>query len=429
MTAGRGGTDGGDGHGKAGNAGATPPRGAEPEAEIGASVAAGAPGAEGKKPCVLHVEDDPSFARSMRRLLQTDYDVVHLDNGEAALKAIMERPFDVVVSDIHMPGMTGVELLSAVRRYDLDVPVILMTGAPSIDTAIEAVSLGALMYLVKPAGNDVVLKAVARATKLHRVARIKRDALRLLGETATQAGDLAGLQASFERTLESMWMAFQPIVDAGSKRIFGYEALMRSREPSLPHPGAILAAADRLQRTQDLGRRVRALSAEAFAQAPPDVLLFVNLHTRDLLDPALYDATHPLTRLARRVVLEITERATIEGVKDVQTRVAQLRKFGFRIALDDLGAGYAGLSSFAALEPEIVKLDMSLVRDVHRSDVRRRLIGSMTGLCKEMGMLVVAEGVETVEERDCVRGIGCDLLQGYFYSKPGPPFPTVSATA
>jgi EAL domain-containing protein (putative c-di-GMP-specific phosphodiesterase class I) len=74
-----------------------------------------------------------------------------------------------------------------------------------------------------------------------------------------------------------------------------------------------------------------------------------------------------------------------EGVKDVQMRVAQLRRSGFRIALDDLGAGYAGLSSFAALEPEIVKLDMSFIRDVHRSDVRRRLIGSMTSLCKKPG--------------------------------------------
>jgi EAL domain-containing protein (putative c-di-GMP-specific phosphodiesterase class I) len=302
-----------------------------------------------------------------------------------------------------------------------------MTGAPSIETAIEAVSLGALQYLIKPAGNDVMLKVVERAVNLHRMVHIKRDALRLLGETATQAGDRAGLQATFERTLESMWMAFQPIIDTRARRIFGYEALMRSKEPSLPHPGAVLAAAERLDRMADLGRRVRALSAEAFERAPADVLLFVNLHTRDLLEPDLYDPGAPLTKIAGRVVLEITERATIDGVKDVQTRVAQLRRFGFRIALDDLGAGYAGLSSFAALEPEIVKLDMSLVRDVHRSDLRQRLIGSMTGLCKEMGMQVVAEGVESIEERDCVRANGCDLLQGYLYAKPGPPFPAPSS--
>lgn len=220
--------------------------------------------------------------------------------------------------------------------------------------------------------------------------------------------------------------AHRRCADQAHLRVRGAHALEGAVAPApRRHPGRRGPA----RANAGFGRRVRALSAEAFAQAPPDVLLFVNLHTRELLDPALYDAGAPLARVAKRVVLEITERATIDGVKDVQMRVAQLRRLGFRIALDDLGAGYAGLSSFAALEPEIVKLDMSLVRDVHRSDVRRRLIGSMTGLCKEMGMLVVAEGVETVDERDCVRGIGCDLLQGYFYSKPGPPFPTVSPTA
>jgi EAL domain-containing protein (putative c-di-GMP-specific phosphodiesterase class I) len=124
-------------------------------------------------------------------------------------------------------------------------------------------------------------------------------------------------------------------------------------------------------------------------------------------------------------VLEITERAAIEDVKDIQARVSVLRYNGYRIAIDDLGAGYAGLSSFAALEPEIVKLDMSLIRNVHQSDVRKRLVGSMTALCKEMEMLVVAEGVEIPEERNCVQAVGCDLLQGYLFAKPGPPFPTV----
>jgi EAL domain-containing protein (putative c-di-GMP-specific phosphodiesterase class I) len=197
----------------------------------------------------------------------------------------------------------------------------------------------------------------------------------------------------------------------------------------LPHPGAVLDAAERLDRLEELGRHVRALSAEAFEQAPPDASLFVNLHTRDLLDPALYEANAPLTKVADRVVLEITERSTIDGVTDVQSRVSDLRRLGYRIAIDDLGAGYAGLSSFAALEPEIVKLDMSLVRNVHQSAIRQRLIGSMTTLCQEMGIQVVAEGIEVVEERDSLRGFGCTLLQGYLFAKPGPPFPVPSMLA
>lgn len=151
--------------------------------------------------------------------------------------------------------------------------------------------------------------------------------------------------------------------------------------------------------------------------------MFVNLHTRDLLDPLLTSESAPLSRIARRVILEITERGAVEDIKDIRSRVSALRDLGFRIAIDDLGAGYAGLTSFALLEPEFVKLDMSLVRGVDTSPIRQKLIGSMTQLCKEMGMQVVAEGVETIEERESVRELGCDLLQGYLLARPGKPFP------
>jgi EAL domain-containing protein (putative c-di-GMP-specific phosphodiesterase class I) len=378
---------------------------------------------------VLVVDDDEALSRALSRVLKmAGYDVVVASNGAAAVEKVMHRAFDVILSDIQMPGMSGVDLLSIVRAYDLDVPVILMTGNPTLETAMEAVSLGALQYLVKPTPNEDVVKAVDRASRLHRLAHMKRDSLKLLGEEGTQAGDRAGLAASFDRALQTMWMAFQPIVDAKLKVVFGYEALLRSKEASLPHPGAMLSAAERLDRIFDLGRRVRALSAEAFEHLAGDALLFVNLHTRDLLDPSLYDASAPLTKIARRVVLEITERSTIDDVEDIQARMAALREHGFRLAIDDLGAGYAGLSSFVAVQPEIVKLDMSLVRGVHQSEVRQRLIASMTSLCREMEMRVVAEGVEVAEERDAVLAFGCELLQGYLFAKPGPPFPEADMT-
>jgi EAL domain-containing protein (putative c-di-GMP-specific phosphodiesterase class I) len=147
------------------------------------------------------------------------------------------------------------------------------------------------------------------------------------------------------------------------------------------------------------------------------------VHTRDLLDEDLYRVDAPLTKIADRVVLEITERAAIDDVADVHAHVTNLRRLGFRIAIDDLGAGYAGLSSFAALEPEIVKLDMSLVRNVHESPIRQRLIGSMTSLCIDMGMQVIAEGIESAAECDTVRQSGCNLLQGYLFARPGRQLP------
>jgi EAL domain-containing protein (putative c-di-GMP-specific phosphodiesterase class I) len=204
---------------------------------------------------------------------------------------------------------------------------------------------------------------------------------------------------------------------------------MRSREPALPHPGAILDAAERLGRLFVLGQRVRALVPSPISSAPESALLFVNLHSADLEDETLVHPDSPLVRSASRVVLEITERATLDGMKCVEKRIAQLREIGFRIAIDDLGAGYAGLTSFALLEPDIVKLDMTLVRDVEKTPTKAKLIQSLCGACRDLGVSVVAEGIETIPERDCVIDLGCDLLQGYLLARPGPAFPAVPWTA
>jgi EAL domain-containing protein (putative c-di-GMP-specific phosphodiesterase class I)/ActR/RegA family two-component response regulator len=376
---------------------------------------------------VLVVDDEPSFVRAVARVLSgAGFYVTTAHNGAEAADAIASQAFEAILSDIQMPELSGVDLLSLVRTHDLDVPVILMTAAPTLETALEAVSLGALQYLVKPVPNDKLIAVVERACRLHRIARMKRDALRLLGQEQGLAGDRAGLQSCLDRAIDTMWMAFQPIVDSRGRRVFGYEALLRHEEPSLPGPTAVIAAAERLGRLPALGASVRQLAATAFTSAPADTFLFVNVHTHDLLDADLYRPDAPLTKLADRVVLEITERAAIDDVTDVRARVANLRRLGFRIAIDDLGAGYAGLSSFAALEPEIVKLDMSLVRNVHESPIRQRLIGSMTSLCIDMGMQVIAEGIESSAECATVRSFGCNLLQGFLFAEAGRPFPEVS---
>src|SRR6202000_829860 len=103
----------------------------------------------------------------------------------------------------------------------------------------------------------------------------------------------------------------------------------------------LLDAAERLGALDELGRLVRRRACEALSAAAGDATLFVNLHPRDLLDPDLSDPRSPLAAVADRVVLEVTERASLSGLEDVQGRIAALRKLGFRIAIDDLGAGYA----------------------------------------------------------------------------------------
>jgi len=95
-----------------------------------------------------------------------------------------------------------------------------------------------------------------------------------------------------------------------------------------------------------------------------------------------------------------------------------LRKLGFRLAVDDIGAGYSGLTSFTELVPEVVKIDMSLVRDIDKSALKQRIVATLCRLCREVGCLVVGEGVETADERDCLVRLGCDLLQGYLLGRP-----------
>ena len=112
-------------------------------------------------------------------------------------------------------------------------------------------------------------------------------------------------------------------------------------------------------------------------------------------------------------------------INDVSGRVAQLRAMGYRIAVDDLGAGYAGLTSFAQLEPEVVKVDMSLIRGLDRSPTKQKLVHSIVGLCRGLGIQMIAEGIETEEERDTLVNLGGDLCQGYLFARPGRAFPPI----
>ena len=113
--------------------------------------------------------------------------------------------------------------------------------------------------------------------------------------------------------------------------------------------------------------------------------MFINLHLLDLFDKQLTSPFSPLSKVASRVVLEITERTSLEGQHDVRYRVAELRELGFRIAIDDLGGGHARMGTFTPLDCDFVKLDMSLVRDIDKHPMKQRLVRSVTELCREQG--------------------------------------------
>src|SRR5262245_60697320 len=254
-----------------------------------------APAAETGRARILVADDEPELRTVLEEILMASgYDVVGASDGAEALGALESGRFDMVVSDIAMPGMTGLQLLRAVRERDLDTPVVLMTGSPTMESAVRALEDGALKYLVKPFRHQELLDSVERALRLGRMARLKREALMLLGIDGRQVGDRAGLEATFGRALSTLQMAYQPIVHASGSP-FGFEALLRSNEPALPNPWAVLDAAERLGRVAELGRAIRRKVAARLAGAPGEVI-FVNLHAGDLLDPDLSSAGSALSQ-------------------------------------------------------------------------------------------------------------------------------------
>lgn len=375
---------------------------------------------------ILLADDEPGLLRSYGRLLKgAGYEVSMVDDGVQGVDLFKRETFDVVVSDVSMPGLDGLELLRVVHEHDSDAQVVLITAGPSLDTAIRAVEYGAVRYLTKPLETEELLGAVSRAVQLRKMAEIRRQAAEVLQENHKVIEDQSKLEAAFGRALDTLWMATQPIVQWSTQRVYGYEALLRSGEPALGNPGLVISAAERLGRLRELGRCIRDRVAETMAALPDGAFMFVNLHTQDLEDEHLSSELSKLSAYGRRVVLEITERASIQRIPNVRARLEALRKLGFRLAIDDLGAGYAGLNSFTSVEPEVVKIDMGLIRGIHQSLTKQKIVASLTSLCRELNILVVAEGIETIEERDTAIALGCDLFQGYLFATPGRPFPEV----
>lgn len=358
---------------------------------------------------VLVVDDDELFLRVCGSLLRrAGLTVDAVINPTEALGLIKQQRYDAIVSDFCMPDLSGLSLLKAARDVDETVPFVLMTGAPTIESAISAIDLGVHKYLPKPFDVDVFVHSVADAVKR----RVSSE-------------DLPSLNRRLDRAIEGLWMAYQPIVEFSKRHILSYEALLRTTAAEIRNPGDILDLAEKTGRLHDLGRAIRGAVARALPNLAMDIDVFVNLHPSDLEDEELYDPASALTAYSKRVVLEITERASVAHDAELNTHIQKLRALGYRVAVDDLGAGYAGLTTLARIQPEFVKLDGSLVRNIDTSTVNQLIVTAVVDLSEQMGLRVIAECIETASELAALRMLGVDLMQGYYFAKPGKGFAPV----
>jgi EAL domain-containing protein (putative c-di-GMP-specific phosphodiesterase class I) len=370
---------------------------------------------------ILVVDDDQAFLSACTRMLGLwGYAVLQAPGGEEALRLLHERAVDAILCDINLPGMSGVEVLRAVRSRDRDVPFILMTAGPELETARLAVEWGAQSYLIKPLPLPQLKELLQRTVQSYHFVRSQRKMLdvseRFVLETQV-------MREHFEKAVAGMWMAFQPIVSWSKKSVVAYEALLRTTYEPLRYPSDIIHVAESLGEIHNLGQKTRAMIADVLGKHPELPGVFVNLHVLDLLDEQLYSEASALLPFANRIHFEITERMALEKISDLRQRIERLRKHGYRIAVDDLGEGYSGLNSFAVLEPEAVKLDMSLIRGIDRASTKRRMVQTLATLCGELGTPLVAEGVETQSELATLIDLGADWFQGFYFARPDYPLP------
>lgn len=234
-------------------------------------------------------------------------------------------------------------------------------------------------------------------------------------EQRERARKVADLRDSLRE--RGVYVDYHPIVYADTGEIFGYEALARGVMRSLRSPEVMFEVAEEADLIWELSRLCRSRALEGLGSyLKPGESLFINVDPHDFSDPAFgeLNVSDPT-----RVVLEITERTAIKDYPKFRERLRGFREEGFRFAVDDAGSGYAGLGSIANLEPDFIKLDISLINAIDTNFIKQNLVETMVKFADDHGAKVIAEGVERAEEFRTVRDLGVHLVQGFFLHKPG----------
>jgi len=233
-------------------------------------------------------------------------------------------------------------------------------------------------------------------------------------EQRERARRVADLRTSLRDRM--VYVEYHPIVVASTREIFGYEALARGQMRTLRSPEVMFDVAAEADLIWELSRLCRARALEGMqTRLAPGQLLFLNVDPHDFTDPSFneQEVADP-----SRIVIEITERTAIKDYPKFRERLKAFRALGFRFAVDDAGSGYAGLGSIANLEPDFIKLDISLINAIDTNFIKQNLVQTMVRFAEDHNAMVIAEGVERAEEFKTVQELGVHLVQGFFLHRP-----------
>ena len=294
------------------------------------------------------------------------------------------------------------------------------------------VTITVLDLLIVITGPIVLLIDHGRGLSPHRIVLVTAvvavvvlplQCLALWGVLAQHFGEQRRLRRLFRRIDEvvragELTIAFQPVVSAGDMRVVGVEALARFGGDPLITPLQWFTDAELVDRALQLDLLAVRSTLSAAVDLPPDIYVAVNVSPATFTSTALLSELRSTSIRPDRLVLEVTEHASIEDYAPLIEARMRLRAHGIRVAVDDAGAGYASFRHIVALAPDIIKVDRAIVSGVDSDPARSALVGAVVTFAHGSGAAVVAEGVETARELDCLTRLGVDTVQGHLTGMP-----------
>jgi EAL domain-containing protein (putative c-di-GMP-specific phosphodiesterase class I)/AmiR/NasT family two-component response regulator len=377
---------------------------------------------------VLIVDDQQDNVLLMTRFLQSaGYEnIMGINDPRIALATVHDWVPDLVLLDLHMPHIDGITLLKLLREQELPsefVPVIVLTADAERDSLKEALSAGANDFLTKPVEMDefllrvrnlLIIRLSYEALKQNNAVLAMKLRSRMQSEwlqTESRNDRIAVMKGAIAKGPE---MVFQPIVDLKTSRPVGFEALARF-DSEVP-PDRWFAEAWSLGLGIELELAAINRAFEHFELFQSDEFLAVNASPAAMLDERFFDAV--INHGHDRVVVEVTEHQPVASYEDLNVVCKSLRGEGIRIAIDDAGAGYASFHHILMLAPDIIKIDMSLTRDIDHDPVKGALAVSLLQFSQKAHSTVIAEGIETEAELHTLRALDVPWGQGFHIARP-----------
>jgi len=347
------------------------------------------------------------------------------DADQAIRMASLRRP-DVALLDVRMPGGGGPRAAQEIRSRSPATRIIALSAFGDDHSVDDMLASGAIGYLTKDASFDDIVDAIVRSMEGDALlsSTVAKHVVAELGARLEREHGHAERRREKERRIrglldgeEGLTMAYQPIVCLESGTIVGVEALARFALEPQRTPDRWFEDAVEIGLGTELQLLAVSRALPALDQLPDDTYVSVNVDPTTASSMSLAEIVKRWP--AGRVVIELTEHAPASDYPSLREALDAFRRSGVRIAVDDAGAGFASLRHILELAPDIIKLDISIVRDIDSEASHRALASALVAFAREMGTELIAEGVETAEEALALDGLGIGLMQGYHLGRPG----------